>query len=132
VKSNYKFLMAIIAGLLVGAAGKSAMHGEQVKMPPVYVISEAETIADATAVKNYGTKVQETLVPFKGHYHFVVAGGLVESLDGDAPPKGIVVIAFDSSEQALAWYSSPAYAAIKPIRLAAVKGRMFMVSGFAQ
>nr|WP_246410492.1 DUF1330 domain-containing protein [Granulicella aggregans] len=92
-------------------------------MPPVYVISEAETIADDTAVKNYGTKVQETLVPFKGHYHFV---------DGDAPPRGIVVIAFESSEQALAWYSSPAYAAIKPIRLAAVKGRMFMVGGFAQ
>ena len=101
-------------------------------MPPVYVIWEAETIADATAVKNYGTKVQETLAPFKGHYQFVVAGGPVESLYGDAPPKEIVVIAFDSSEQALAWYSSPAYAAIKPIRLAAVKGRMFMVGGFAQ
>lgn len=132
MKSNYKLLIALLAGLLVGAAGKSAMHGQQVKTPPVYVISEAETITDAAAVTNYGTKVQETLRPFNGHYHFVVAGGKVESLDGDAPPKGIVVIAFDSSEQAHAWYTSPAYEAIKPIRLAAVTGRMFIAGGVAQ
>jgi uncharacterized protein (DUF1330 family) len=132
VKSNYKLLIAILAGLLVGAAGKSAMHSQQVKTLPVYVISEAETITDANAIRNYGTKVQETLAPFNGHYHFVVAGGKVESLDGDAPPKGIVVIAFDSSEQAQAWYASPGYEAIRPIRLAAVKGRMFIVGGVAQ
>jgi uncharacterized protein (DUF1330 family) len=40
-----------------------------------------------------------------------------------------VVIPFGTSEQAHAWYDSPAYAAIKPIRLAAVKGRMFIVEG---
>ena len=132
MKSSYKLLIALLAGLLVGAAGKSAMHGQHAKTSPVYIISEAETITDATAVKNYGAKVQETLAPFNGHYHFVVAGGKVESLDGDAPPKGIVVIAFDSSEQAHAWYSSAAYEAIKPTRLAAVKGRMFIVGGIAQ
>ena len=132
MKSNYKLLIAMVAGLLVGAAGKSAMHSQQVKMLPVYVISEAETITDANAIRNYGAKVQETLAPFNGHYHFVVAGGKVESLDGDTPPKGIVVIAFDSSERAQAWYASPAYEAIRPIRLAAVKGRMFIVGGVAQ
>jgi uncharacterized protein (DUF1330 family) len=132
VKSNYKLTVAVLAGLLVGAAGKSAIHGQQVKTPPVYLISEADSITDATAVRNYGAKVPETLAPFHGQYHFVVAGGKVESLDGDAPPTGIVVIAFDSSEQAHAWYSSPAYEAIKPIRQAAVKGRMFLVAGVGQ
>ena len=129
MKSNYKLIVAVLAGLLVGAAGKSAIHGQQAKTPPVYLISEAEAITDATAIKNYGAKVQETLAPFNGHYHFVVAGGKVESLDGAAPPTGIVVIAFDSSEQAHAWYSSPAYETIKQIRQAAVKGRMFIVEG---
>jgi uncharacterized protein (DUF1330 family) len=132
VKSNYKLIAALLAGLLVGAVGRSAMHGQQAKTSPVYVISEAETITDATAVKNYGAKVQETLAPFNGHYHFVVAGGRVEGLDGDAPPTGIVVIAFDSSELARAWYSSPAYETIKQIRRAAVKGRMFIVEGVAR
>jgi uncharacterized protein (DUF1330 family) len=132
VKSNYKLLIGVLAGLLVGAAGKRAIHGQQVKMPPVYLISEADAITDATAITKYGAKVQETLAPFNGHYHFMVAGGKTESLDGAVPPMGVVVIAFDSSEQAHAWYSSPAYEAIKPIRQAAVKGRMFLVEGIAQ
>jgi uncharacterized protein (DUF1330 family) len=132
VKSNCKILVAVLAGLLVGAAGNTAIHGQQVKTPPAYVISEAEAITDFTAIKNYGAKVDETLAPFNGHYHFVVAGGKTESLDGDAPPHGIVVIEFDNSEKAHAWYSSPAYQAIKPIRQAAVKGRMFIVEGVAQ
>ncbi len=131
MKSNHKLLIAGLAGLLAGAAGSSAIHGQQVKASPVYVISEANEITDPTAIKNYGAKVGETFTPFNGHYHFVVRGGKTESLDGDAPPKGIVVIEFDSSEQAHAWYNSPAYAAIRPIRLAAVKGRMFIVEGVA-
>jgi uncharacterized protein (DUF1330 family) len=132
MKLNYKLLVAVLAGFVVGAAGKSAVHGQQMKTPPVYLISEADAITDPAALKTYGAKIQETLAPFDGHYHFVVAGGKAESLDGDPPPKGIVVIAFDSSEQAHAWYSSPAYQAIKPIRQAAVKGRVFIVESVAQ
>jgi uncharacterized protein (DUF1330 family) len=132
VKSNYKLLVGIVAGVLVGAASNHAIHGEQAKTAPVYLISEADAITDPTAIKEYGAKVAETLAPFNGQYHFVVRGGKTESLDGDPPPKGIVVIAFDSSEQAHAWYASPAYAAIRPMRLAAVKGRMFIVEGVAQ
>lgn len=131
MKSSYKLLAAVIAGLYIGAAGNSVIHGAQVKTSPAYVISEAEAITDSAAIKNYGAKVPETLAPFNGHYHFVVAGGKTESLDGDPPPQGIVVIEFDSSEQAHAWYNSAAYAAIRPIRQAAVKGRMFIVEGVA-
>ena len=130
MKSNYKLLIGIVAGLLVGAVGNSAIHGQQVKTSPVYVISEVDAITDPTALKAYAAKVPETLAPFNGH--FVVRGGKTESLDGDAPPKGIVVIVFDTSEHAHAWYNSPAYAAIRPIRLAAVKGRMFIVEGVAE
>jgi uncharacterized protein (DUF1330 family) len=132
VKSTYKLLVGIVTGVLVGGTGNNAIHGLQAKTPPVYVISEADAITDPTGIKEYGAKVVETLTPFNGHYHFVVRGGKTESLDGDTPPTGIVVIAFDSSEQARAWYNSPAYAAIRPIRLAAVKGRMFIVEGVAQ
>jgi uncharacterized protein (DUF1330 family) len=131
VKSNLTLPAALLAGLLAGAAGKSAIDGQQVKTPPVYVISEANEITDPAAIKTYGAKVNETFTPFNGHYHFV-AGGKTESLDGDAPPQGIVVIEFDSSEQAHAWYRSPAYEAIRSIRQAAVKGRMFIVEGAAQ
>jgi uncharacterized protein (DUF1330 family) len=131
VKSNYKLLVGVLAGLLMGAVANNTIHGQQVRTPPVYLISEADAITDPTGIKEYAAKINETLAPFNGHYHFVVRAGKTESLDGDAPPKGIVVIAFDSSERAHAWYDSPAYGAIRPIRQAAVKGRMFMVEGVA-
>ena len=127
MKSNYKLFMGVVAGVLIGTLGNNRIHGQQVETPPVYIISEAETIPDLAAIKEYAAKVHATLGPFNGHYHFVVRGGKAESLDGDAPPKGIVVIAFDTSERAHAWYDSPAYAAIRPIRQAATKGRMFIV-----
>jgi uncharacterized protein (DUF1330 family) len=128
---KYKLLVGVVAGTLAGAAGSHAIHGQGVKAPPVYLISEADVITDPTGVKEYGGKVLETLAPFNGHYHFVVRGGKAEGLDGGAPPKGIVVFAFDSAERAHAWYDSPAYAAIRPIRQAATKGRTFLVEGVA-
>ena len=55
-------------------------------------------------------------------------GGKTQALEGQ-PPKGIVVIAFDRTENALAWYNSPAYEAIKPIRQGAAVSRMFIAEG---
>lgn len=132
MRSSYKISIALLTGLVAGAGVDRAIHGQNVKPNPVYVISEADTITDSAAIKDYGSKVHATFVPFAGHYHFVVADGKTESLDGGAPPQGIVVIAFDSFDEAHAWYNSPGYAAIKPIRQAVVRGRMFIVEGIAQ
>jgi uncharacterized protein (DUF1330 family) len=131
MKTNHKLALSVLASLAIGAAGGRMIHAQQVKTAPAYIISEADVITDPIAIKKYGEKVPETFAPFDGHYHFVVRGAKARGLDGDAPPQGIVVIAFDSAEQAHAWYDSPAYQAIKPIRLGAVKGRMFLVEGIA-
>jgi uncharacterized protein (DUF1330 family) len=118
----------VLASVSIGVAAGRAIHAQQGKAAPTYLISEADAITDLSAIKKYGEKVPQTLALFDRHYHFVVAGGKAQSLDGEAP-QGIVVIAFDSVEQARAWYDSPAYQAIKPIRQSAVKGRMFLVEG---
>lgn len=98
----------------------------------VYLIAEIETIADATALKEYGAKVAETLTPFNGHYRIMARGSKIERLDGGLPPERVAIIEFDSPERAHAWYSSPAYEAIRPIVQGATKGRVFIVEGFVQ
>ena len=128
MKTNHKLALAAVAGVAIGVVGARAIHAQQVKTAPAYLISEADTIKNLTSIKEYGGKVPETLVPFDGHYHFIVSGGKPQGLDGEAP-QGIVVIAFDSVEQLRAWYDSPAYQVIKPLRQSAVKGRMFLVGG---
>ena len=129
MRTKYKLLAGVVAGTLAGAAGNQAIHGQGVKTPPVYVMSEVDEVTDPAALKDYAAKAPETVASFNGR--FVVRGGKPEGLDGNAPPKGIVVITFNSAEQAHAWYNSPAYAAIRPFRQAAAKGRMFIVDAVA-
>jgi uncharacterized protein (DUF1330 family) len=130
MKTNYKLSLAVLVGVTIGVAGATAIHARQVQAPlPAYLISEVDAM-DLTGIQKYGEKVPETLAPFNGHYHFLVAGAKAQALEGE-PPKGIVIIAFDSAEKAREWYDSPAYEAIKPIRLSSSKGRMFIVEGLA-
>jgi uncharacterized protein (DUF1330 family) len=128
MKTNYKLLLAVLAGVAMGALGARAIHAQQPKALPGYVIAEVE-VHDAATFQKYGAKVPETLAPFNGHY--LVRGGKIEGVEGQAPKDRIVVLAFDSVEKARAWENSPAYEAIKPIRHSSATSRVFIVEGIA-
>jgi uncharacterized protein (DUF1330 family) len=126
--TNPKLALAVLAGVSIGVAGAEAIHAQQAKAPPGYVIAEAE-VTDLAAIQKYGEKVPGTLAPF--NHHYVVRSSKIQSLEGEAPKGGVVVIAFDSVEKAREWYDSPAYAGIRPIRQSAAKSRIFIVEGVA-
>jgi uncharacterized protein (DUF1330 family) len=127
MKTNHKVALAVLAGVLIGVAGAKAIHAQQVKTPPAFLIAEVD-VMDATTFQKYADKVPETLAPFNAHYF--VRGGKTQALEGEAP-KRVVVIAFDSAEKARDWYDSPAYEAIRPIRQSSAKSRLFIVEGVA-
>ena len=127
MKTNYKVALAVLVGAVIGVAGGRAIHAQQVKALPAYVIAEVD-ITDPTTFQKYSTQVPGTLMPFGGHY--IIRRGKTQSIEGDAP-KGIVVIAFDSMEKAQSWENSPAYEAIKPIRHSSAKSRVFIAEGLA-
>jgi uncharacterized protein (DUF1330 family) len=127
MKTNHKLTLAVLAGVLIGAGGAKAIYAQQAKAAPGYVIAEID-VTDPATLPKYAEKVPETLAPF--NHHYVVLGGKTQALEG-APPKTIVVIAFDSAEKAREWYDSPAYAAIKPIRQSSAKSRIFIAEGVA-
>ena len=124
---NSNLALGVLAGISLGAVSVMAVHAQEAKTPPDYLIAETD-VTDRAAFQKYAEKVPETLAPFRGSFHYVVRGGKTQALEGQ-PPKGIVVIAFDSTEKALAWYNSPAYEAIKPLRQGASVSRMFMAEG---
>src|SRR5215813_4582953 len=127
MNTNGKLALAVVAGISIGAMGVLAIHAQEAKTPPAYLIAETE-VTDRAAFQKYAEKVPETLAPFSGSFHYVVRGGKTQALEGQ-PPKSIVVLGFDSTEKALAWYNSPAYQAIKPIRQGASLSRMFVAEG---
>jgi uncharacterized protein (DUF1330 family) len=86
-------------------------------------------VTDPEALKPYREHVEATFKPFGGR--FVVRGGQIAPLEGDAPEGRFVVIEFDNMEKAQAWYESSAYGKLKPIRHAAAKSRVFILEGLA-
>jgi uncharacterized protein (DUF1330 family) len=119
--------LALLAGISIGAVSVMAVHAQEAKTPPAYLVAETE-VTDRVAFQKYAEKVPETLAPYGGSFHYVVRGGKTQALEGQ-PPKSIAVLAFDSTEKALSWYRSPAYQAIIPIRQGASVSRMFLAEG---
>jgi uncharacterized protein (DUF1330 family) len=108
-----------------GLATGNAVRAEQRKGPPAYLVAEG-TVFDPATFHTYAQQVPKTLTPFGGH--ILVAGGEIEALEG-MPPKFTVIIAFESLEKANAWWNSPTYETIKPIRHASSEARLFFVEG---
>lgn len=125
MKTNYNVALAALVGISIGIAGARTVQTE-VKTPPGYVIAEVE-VNDPATMQKYGAAVPETLAPF--NHHYVVRSNKTQALEGEPPKGAIVIIAFDSVEKARAWYDSPAYAAVRPLRQSAAKSRIFIVEG---
>jgi len=126
MKPNLKLTVALLAGVALGLATSHAIHAQQPKTPPAYVVAEVE-VTDPAGIQKYGAQVPATLAPF--NHHYVIRSGRFQPLEGEAPKGGLVVIAFDSADKAREWWDSPAYNAIKPIRQSAAKSRIFIVEG---
>ena len=54
---------------------------------------------------------------------------MVEVLDGDWEPKTLVMIEFESMEQARQWYKSPAYAKAVDILPRALYSNVILIEG---
>jgi uncharacterized protein (DUF1330 family) len=93
---------------------------------PAYYISEY-SITNREGMKPYSLQVESTFKPYTGRY--IVRGGSVVSMEGTPVTGGIVIIQFDSLELAKAWYNSPEYLKIRPIRQAASTSHVFTVEG---
>ncbi|MEV4441871.1 DUF1330 domain-containing protein, partial [Streptomyces sp. NPDC049577] len=94
---------------------------------PAYALANFRASRPTPDVIEYVERIQATLDPYDGHF-IVHGGGNIEVLEGawDGP---VVIIAFPGVEQARAWYASPAYQAILPLRTDHVEGDVILIEG---
>ena len=90
-----------------------------------YWIAQVD-VEDTELYGQYSAQIDATLAPFGGR--FLVRGGRREAVEGTARQRSIV-IEFDSYEQALACWRSPAYQAIIPLRKDAAMADIVVVEG---
>ncbi len=77
-------------------------------------------------VIEYLERIQDTLDPFEGR--FLVHGGKVTVAEGEWPGT-LVIIEFPDAERATAWYASPAYQDILPLRTRNIDGVAILAEG---
>ena len=123
MRPHYALPVALIAGLTVGAVLTTALRAQST--PPAYVVAEV-AIHDAEAfMRDYTPKVAGTLEPYGGRF---LTSGKLTALEGDVPQR-FVIIAFDNAEKARAWYDSPSYQQLVPIRQKTATSTLFIAEG---
>lgn len=93
---------------------------------PAYLVVDVE-VEDPRRYEDYKAMVPATLEAYGGK--FIVRGGAAECLEGDWVPNRIVVIEFDSAEQAKRWWNSEEYREARKLRQAISNTRMIVVEG---
>ena len=133
MKTNHMLTLTLLAGISIGLIAGQAIHAQQVKTRPAYIIAEVEKdpnkAGDPTAMKKYAEEVPKTLAAFGAQYEVTSPSNKVQTLEGEAPKGFITILAFDSIDKARGWYYSPAYEALKPLRENTSKSRLLLVEG---
>jgi uncharacterized protein (DUF1330 family) len=94
---------------------------------PAYFIVE-EDVTDPEGYQKYRKGgVAATIQHFGGK--ILAAGETIENLEGDWHPNRLVILEFESVEQAKRWYYSDEYAPLKDIRLKATNSQAVLVQG---
>jgi uncharacterized protein (DUF1330 family) len=94
---------------------------------PAYVIVDVQ-IHDPEVYAEYRKLTPAAIAAHGGK--FLVRGGAAETLEGDWQPGRVVVLEFDSVEQARTWWASAEYAPAKALRQKSSTTRMILVEGY--
>ena len=94
---------------------------------PVYIILEI-TVVDQGLYEQYVAQVPAVVEQYRGRY--LVRGGEVVALSGDWQPERVVVLEFESSDQAQDYLTSTEYLALAPLREKSISSRAIIVPGY--
>ncbi|HWV98107.1 MAG TPA: DUF1330 domain-containing protein [Candidatus Acidoferrum sp.] len=91
-----------------------------------YIIARVE-VTDWARYREYTKETPASIALYGGK--FIVRGGEITTLEGEAETRRLVVIEFPSLEQAKTFYHSPEYSRVKLLRADAAVGQFLAVEG---
>jgi uncharacterized protein (DUF1330 family) len=95
---------------------------------PVYIVAQGR-IENRDMLNQYIAKALPTIQSHGGRV--VAFDEAPEVIEGEIDHPRTVIVEFASREAFRAWYDSPAYQAILPLRLDSTPGSLILVSGLA-
>jgi uncharacterized protein (DUF1330 family) len=120
-----KSIFIAATAFAIGGAGGAFLHA-QTAVPPAFLIAEVQ-VTDPDGWKQYLAALPGTLAPF---HERTLARSPAVALDASTPPAGAVaILSFNSMDDLKAWWNSPAYQAIIPLREKSAKTRAYAIQG---
>ena len=123
-----RYFMLGLAMLCGAALGATAVNGlrAQDKAAGAYAVLDVSEIVDPTRMIEIVTKAAPSVKAGGGRY--IARTDKITALSG-TPPQRVVIVAFDSVDQAKAWYNSPEQMPINAVADKAIKQRWYVVDG---
>jgi uncharacterized protein (DUF1330 family) len=124
-----KFIVASVAAMVIGGVTLAQnVTPPSATTAPAYLIAHVQ-VTDPEGWKQYLAALPSTLAP----YHVkVLARAPGIAVDGSTPPQGsTAILAFNSTDDLKAWWNSPAYQAIIPLREKSAKTIVYAVPGLS-
>ncbi|MFE9061076.1 DUF1330 domain-containing protein [Streptomyces violaceusniger] len=96
-------------------------------MPAAYALAHLHGRSPHPDIIEYLERIQATLDPFHGR--FLIHGGELEVVEGEWPGSVVLIEFPGGTADARAWYASPAYQDILPLRTDHIEGTAVLVEG---
>jgi uncharacterized protein (DUF1330 family) len=128
MRTNHTFVLALVAGVAIGAAAIQVLHAQA--KPPGFVVVEIDVSNPDAYAKEFLPLASKALIDSGAKY--LARGGQNVSIEGTPPKSRTVIIMFDSLEKAQAAYASPAYQAARKIGDQYARFRIWAMEGVAQ
>lgn len=93
---------------------------------PAYLIARI-TVTDPARYENYKALAPAAIAKYGGKY--LARGGTLETLEGEAEGRRLVILEFPDMQSARTFYGSPEYTAAKAERAGAADGQFLLVEG---
>ena len=92
-----------------------------------YIVVQVD-IRDPERFAEYRTMVPASLEAYGGR--FLARGGATQTLEGDWQPPRLVILEFDSVDQAKRWWDSEEYREARDLRQASADTQMVVIEGY--
>ena len=128
MKINYRMALILLGGIALGGAAIQGLHAQA--KPPAFYIAMNDVTDPANYIKEFAAK-SSAYAKSQGA-RFIVQGGTVTPLAGDAPKARIVIQQWDNMDKLLAWFKSAENTDYQKTAAKYATVHSFAVEGLAQ
>jgi uncharacterized protein (DUF1330 family) len=126
MKTRFVVVLSLMAGGLLGGGAMHSLHAQA--KPPAYVVGEIDITDPEGYAKEFGPLARKALAEGPG-YRALALGGKTAVIAGAPPKQRVIINVFDSVDDAVKAYSSPAFLEAKKIGDKYATFRTFVVEG---